>query len=39
VEANEDFREYAAFAANSLIFLLIGMRLANQERLLKIDLF
>ena len=30
-EANEDFWEYAAFGANSLIFLLIGMRLANQD--------
>jgi CPA1 family monovalent cation:H+ antiporter len=30
-EAVEEFWEYAAFAANSLIFLLIGMRLANQD--------
>jgi monovalent cation:H+ antiporter, CPA1 family len=29
--AVEDFWEYAAFVANSLIFLLIGMRLANQD--------
>jgi CPA1 family monovalent cation:H+ antiporter len=30
-KAVEEFWEYAAFVANSLIFLLIGMRLANQE--------
>jgi CPA1 family monovalent cation:H+ antiporter len=30
-EAVEGFWEYAAFVANSLIFLLIGMRLANQH--------
>ncbi|MFS8085129.1 MAG: cation:proton antiporter, partial [Acidobacteriota bacterium] len=30
-EAVEEFWEYAAFVANSLIFLLIGMRLANQD--------
>jgi CPA1 family monovalent cation:H+ antiporter len=30
-EAVEGFWEYAAFVANSLIFLLIGMRLANQD--------
>lgn len=30
-EAVEEFWEYAAFVANSLIFLLIGMRLANQQ--------
>lgn len=30
-EAVEEFWEYAAFVANSLIFLLIGMRLANQN--------
>ncbi|MEK6336447.1 MAG: sodium:proton antiporter [Acidobacteriota bacterium] len=30
-KAVEEFWEYAAFAANSLIFLLIGMRLANQD--------
>jgi CPA1 family monovalent cation:H+ antiporter len=29
--AVEEFWEYAAFVANSLIFLLIGMRLANQD--------
>ena len=29
--AVEEFWEYAAFVANSLIFLLIGMRLANQN--------
>lgn len=29
--AVEEFWEYAAFVANSLIFLLIGMRLANQH--------
>ena len=29
--AVEEFWEYAAFIANSLIFLLIGMRLANQD--------
>ena len=29
--AVEEFWEYAAFVANSLIFLLIGMRLANQS--------
>ena len=31
--AVEEFWEYAAFVANSLIFLLIGMRLANQNYL------
>jgi CPA1 family monovalent cation:H+ antiporter len=30
-EAVEEFWEYVAFVANSLIFLLIGMRLANQD--------
>lgn len=30
-EAVKEFWEYAAFVANSLIFLLIGMRLANQD--------
>ena len=30
-EAVEGFWDYAAFVANSLIFLLIGMRLANQN--------
>jgi monovalent cation:H+ antiporter, CPA1 family len=30
-KAVEEFWEYAAFVANSLIFLLIGMRLANQN--------
>jgi CPA1 family monovalent cation:H+ antiporter len=30
-EAVEEFWEYAAFVANSLIFLLIGMRVANQD--------
>jgi CPA1 family monovalent cation:H+ antiporter len=30
-EAAQDFWEYAAFVANSLIFLLIGMRLAVQD--------
>jgi CPA1 family monovalent cation:H+ antiporter len=30
-EAVEDFWEYAAFAANSLVFLLIGIRLAHQD--------
>jgi Na+:H+ antiporter len=30
-KAVEEFWEYAAFVANSLIFLLIGMRMANQD--------
>src|ERR1700733_6582891 len=30
-EAVQDFWEYAAFVANSLIFLLIGMRVATQD--------
>jgi monovalent cation:H+ antiporter, CPA1 family len=30
-EAVQDFWEYAAFVANSLVFLLIGMRLAMQD--------